>query len=429
MPTKSGLNFTSFGNWMKNYYINRGMLNELMYKSDSFFKTVQKLPATQNVQGNKIVYPVRYGRHPGASRDFSTAQTLAKTKTGAREAFIVDVDSDFAVARVDNKTIYASAGNMGAFVQAAKDEMDDALRGLSERRSSDLQSAGYSVRGQVGSIASNRLSITLKVPSDSVNFDIGDVLQFAASQNTGDARQTGASASDNLVTVAGVSRSNGVITLSSAMNASNNVAANDYIFRQGDFKADSLKGLQSWLPATAPIATDNHYGVNRSLDPDRLSGFRDTAVSGDSYSALVQDMAAKIMNLTSRGPDCVWINPLRFSQFSQELTSKIRYNNAPSTGTDGFSDLVIHTAAGALPVKISTWIPRDIVYVLRMETWCLYYLSARGKQFVDFIEGDEGYAISAYDDAGIELRAESYGAFGCFAPGCNGRINVAAKTL
>jgi len=427
--SKSGLIFTSFGNWLKNYYINRVMLDELMYKSDLFMKTIEKVPATQNVQGNKIVYPVRYGRHPGASRDFSTAQTLAKNKTGARESFVVDIDSDFAIARVDNKTIYASEGNMGAFVQAAKDEMDDALRGLSERRSSDLQGAGYSVRGQVGSIATNRTSITLKVPSDSVNFDIGDVLQFAAAQNTGDPRQTGATSSDNTVTISGVSRSDGVITLSAAMHASNAVVANDYIFRQGDFKADSLKGLQSWLPATAPASTDNHYGVNRSLDPDRLSGFRDTASSSDNYSGLIQDMAAKIMNLTSRGPDCIWINPLRFSQFAQELTSKIRYNNAPALGVDGFTDLVVHTAAGALPVKISTWIPRDIVYVLRMETWCLYYLSAKGKRFVDFIEGRDGYAVHSYDDAGLELRAESYGAFGCFAPGCNGRINVAAKTL
>ena len=323
---------------------------------------------------------------------------------------------------------------MGAFVKAAKDEMDDALRGLSQRRSSDIQGAGFSIRGQVDSINTARTEITLLMVSDSVNFDIGDVLQFAAATNTGDLRRTGSSASVTKATISGVSRSDGKLTLSAALDSGHTVAANDYVFREGDFKADSLKGLQAWLPSTAPSNTDNFFGVNRSLDPDRLSGFRDaTSGNTDSYSDIIQNSAAKILNLTSMGPDCIWINPLRYSSFVQQLTDKIRYNvntSADNTvGSDGFTSLIIHTAAGALPVKISTWVPRDAVYVLRMETWCLYYLSDKGKRFVDFIDGENGYAVHSYDDAGIELRAESYGAFGCFAPGCNARIDVSSVTL
>ena len=428
---RSGLNFSSFENWMKEYYINRGQLDQLMYKSDNFLKAVEKLPATQSVEGKQVVYAVRYGRHPAASRDFSVAQTLAKTKTGARERFVVDIDEDFAVARISNKTIYASEGNMGAFIKAAKDEMDDALRGLSQRRSSDIQGAGYSIKGRVGSIGNPRSTITLTNPSDSVNFDIGDVIQFAANQNSGSAKQVGSSASDTTATINKVNRTSGVITLSAVLNAA--VVNNDYIFRQGDFRADSLRGLQAWLPATAPSSNDSFFGVNRSLDPDRLSGHRlTTSGASASYSDIIQDAAARIMNLTSLGPDCVWINPLRYSSFVQQLTSKIRYNNVGMGGTvgaDGFSNLVVHTAAGSLPVKVSTWIPRDVIYVLRMETWCLYYLSDKGKRFVDFIDGENGYAVHSYDDAGIELRAESYGAFGCFAPGCNARINVSSISL
>ena len=110
---RSGLNFNSFENWLKEYYINRGKLDELMYKSDPFLKAVEKLPATQSVEGKQVVYPVRYGRHPAASRDFAVAQSLAKNKTGSRERFVVDIDEDFAVARISNKTIYASEGKYG----------------------------------------------------------------------------------------------------------------------------------------------------------------------------------------------------------------------------------------------------------------------------------------------------------------------------
>lgn len=438
MATLSGLNMTSFAKWLKNYYYSHNMLNALMYGPCPFFRTIQKLPATHRGVGDETVFPIRISRSSNQSKDFGTAQSLAKSSSGDREKFTVKYDSDFAVARISNKVIYASQGNLGAFIQAFKDEMNGELEAMSQRRCIALQGVGDSVLGKVKSLAAvtgdnTSKTVTLTNTNNDIHFEKGDNISFAASTNSGSLRQVGGTSTVTYGVVTKVGAS-GVLTVkagSGDFNAA--VKANDYIFRRGDFKETNLQGLEAWIPASAPGATDSFNGLNRSVHPTRLAGHIVDGTSSPDYEELVRKAATAIIRVTKGRPSAVWTNPLVYDKIVTQLASNKRYivTDGANKGMQGLTlqtgatGVTFNTSAGVLPLKISPWINSNRMWVLKEDSWAIIYLAKNGKKFIDFVDAEGGGVVkTSHDDAGIEVRAESYGAFGCFAPGCNAVIKL-----
>ena len=177
MALNTGL--LGFEKWLKEYYINQNMLDTLLYGRDPLFSSLQKLPATETVGGREIIVPIKVSRNPNASRDFATSQAAAKARTALRERFVIKTDEDYAVGRISNVVKYASSGKDGAFISAFKDEMNDAIQTLGQRRSEDIAGQGDSIRGQLLRLQTQLvviLALHLGTKSDIANFDIGMVL-------------------------------------------------------------------------------------------------------------------------------------------------------------------------------------------------------------------------------------------------------------
>ena len=412
----AGNTLTSASAYLKNWYINKGMLNTLMYERDPFLMRIKRLPAAQQVGGKKLIVPFRLGRSPSQSKDFTKAQAQAKARTGARATWELDIDHDFGLSRVNNQTIKASRNDRGAFIKVLKDEADLAISSLAQKRCVSLFAEKANVAGYVSARAAS--TITLSRDSQSVAFDINDTIEVRS--------PTGVVRAGGPWVIEKVNRGTGVLTLDKPAGSA--VAANDEIYKDGDYGQTALVGLPQWLPKSRTGLT-TFNGVDRSLDPERTAGFFKKMGASDTFDKVVRSVAAQINWLTGTNPTIAVMNPLVEDVVSQELTDKIRYDDAGKGAAGkvgvGIGGLSFKTSKGPIEVVSSSFCPTTDIYLLDESSIGLYYLPGDGNNFVDFEYSTSGSMfVDAYDSSGVEIRCSSYGNLGVSHPGTCGRIEL-----
>jgi hypothetical protein len=200
----------------------------------------------------------------GRSATFSTAQAN-KTNSQLKD-FVLTRAKDYSLASIDNETLEASKGNANAFLEAATTEIDGAIHSAARSLAVAMYGTGS---GKIGQIASGQATatITLTDIESITNFEKGMTLVVSTTDGGGVVKAGDA-------VVVGLDRDLGTVTFGAALNTYiATVAANDYIFVDGDYDA-KIKGLLAWLPSTAPGGGDNFFTVNRSSDASRLAGIR-----------------------------------------------------------------------------------------------------------------------------------------------------------
>ena len=416
-----GNTLVSASNYLKNWYINKGMLNRLMFERDPFLSRIKRLPASQQVGGKKLIVPFRLGRSPSQSKDFTKAQAQAKARTGARATWELDIDHDFGLSRVNNQTIKASRNERGAFVKILKDEADMAITSLQQKRCVALFASKANVAGTISARAAS--TFTLSRDSQSVAFDINDTLEVRS--------PTGVVRAGGPWVVEKVDYANGVLTLDKAAGSA--VAANDEIYKDGDYGQTALVGLPQWLPKVR-TGLGAFNGVDRSQNVLRTAGHYKKMSSADTFDKSVRSMAAQINWLTGVNPTIAVMNPLVEDVVSQELTAKIRYDDMGKGAADkvgvGIGGLSFKTSKGPIEVVSSSFCPVTDIYLLDEASIGLYYLPGEGNSFVDFEKSTSGSMfIDAYDAAGVEIRCSSYGNFCVSHPGTCGRIELESTKI
>jgi hypothetical protein len=155
--------------------------------------------------------------------------------------------------------------------------------------------------GSIGQITSGQTTtaITLATTTDVRNFEINMWIQAAADDGWQNNGQAGATAGvlTGQVQITSVDRINGILTAAAAWNSAGNIpniASNSYLFRAGNY-AQCIYGFDSWLPTTNPGSSDSFFGVNRSVDPLRLSGVKKT-VTGLSAREGLMTLAMEVFN-------------------------------------------------------------------------------------------------------------------------------------
>ncbi len=419
----SGLDYTKAEDWLFEYYVKNQRTKALMYETDPFLGNVSK----EQIYGKRAIINLKYTRNPNTSKKFNIAQTHARTGSSKRITFIHDYDEDFAVARVENKTIYASNSSQYAFVSLLKDEIDDALEALTERRADDIWANGKGNRGSVKSHTGK--VITLSDPTQVTNFDEGDKFEFYSNASSPVKKSAGAV---SVFTVSKVSRSRTKPQVTFEETLPTTLANGDDLYKQGDFGQQTMDGIQSLIVHELP-SNDSAFGGNdRSVAPERLSGVKGSIGASEDYAEHFRKLAVENRLLVGKVPDTLWINPIRENSFISELGDKVRYNTGDQgmgKGLVGFSGLEVVTPKGNMKVMSSIKVPENRAFGLNMDSFKVKYVSAPGKGFVDFISKDGSKEMLAYDDAGIEVRAESYGALICDAPGCNFVTDLSAKAI
>ena len=390
---------TTFAAALKQHYTNERIEN-MVYKDNPFLAMVAKY---EDFGGENLKLPIKYGIPQGRSATFSDAQAN-KTNTQLK-AFLLTRQADYSLASIANETIEASKGNANAFMEAATVEIDGAIESATRSLAIACFGDGSGAIGQVLATTSSVATFTLKQIDDVTNFEVGMQLKLNATK-------TGSSGTlSTAVTVDGINRDTGVITLS----ASASLTADHFIYQEGDYDA-KIKGLNAWVPSTAPASTDSFFGVNRSSDATRLGGIRFDGSSLPIEEALIGG-ASRVAREGGK-PDVCFMNYSNFADLEKALGSKVSYVDVKASPEIGFRGILVHGPRGPIKVIPDQNCPKDVAFMLQMDVWKLYSLGKAPK----ILDSDGLKFLRESTADAVEARIGYYAQVGCRAPGFNVRV-------
>lgn len=408
------LDTTALNAVLKTQYTQK-KVNLLTYKNNPFYAMCPK--RTDFVGANKVV-AIRNGAPQGrglGSAGFTAG--LANMSASVYNKFTVTRISDYAFGQVTTEAIRASKSDAGSLVEGLKTEVDGAIYTCMRSLAIGMFGNSGAARGRIASGQATP-TITLTNITDVTNFEVGMILNTSVADGTSGAKKAGT------VTLTGVDRVLGTLTASGNWSAGiGTVAANDYIFQNGDFEATKtgLSGLGAWIPLVAPVGGDNFFGLDRSSDVTRLSGIRDTSHAGGPIEETIIDVAALVVREGGM-PNKVIMNPLDVAKLVKALSTKVIYDRSKSFDEPDidFKSVAVQGPAGQLDVVGDINCPQGTGYMLQLDTWCLESLGA-----APGILDDDGNRIlrSATGDSYI-VRVGYYANMTCVAPGWNAVFSI-----
>lgn len=322
-------------------------------------------------------------------------------------------------------------------------EFDTGYKSLAQKIENRLFRAGTGVVGRVKgntTVASTTIYLTDK--ADVFNFQIGDVIRFAATD--GGALRVGGTAS-GIATVTGRSVQGSYITAGTAdLSAETGMTLGDYIYHDGDGADGStnvcVAGLEDWLPVTdrSTKLAASFFGLTRSTRPEDLGGvyIDGTSGNGDSNDILVNLLTE--VDRMGGDPDVVICPTDYFTDLTRLwLNMKIQWQNVMVSGRQG--DLVISKlypgiqafVAGRNVTIIPTRnCPSNRLYALTTDTWTVRHAGESLPMFANEITGGpmlrEATWISGQTDIEVESWLAGYANLGCERPGHNGVAKLPA---
>lgn len=407
------VNATTLAALLKTLYV--GQRTEVLSYDKSARPFFSMLKKRTDFSGSTMPLPILYDDVAGGTATFSTAQTnIASLKA---EAFDIDVVAMHTPARITTDALLRARDDKGTFLKMIKGEMDSAIRRQSNTIEASLFRSGSGAIGTSSTAAAATTELTLSSYNDIVNFYPNQVLVAAEDEDS--ALRSGS------LTVEGVNRDTGVITMTG--NLSDGIAAlasGDKLFQQGNYVAAGdrllVRGLDAWLPSTAPSGGDSFFGVDRSVDPTRLGGIRYSG-SGSSIEDSIVGAANRLGLEGSAKPDVCLLTFDSFRDLVGELGSKVQ-RDAGGMAKAGYNAVEIHGPRGPISCIPSTFCPGDVAYLLTSNTWEMISMLEPVHLF-----NFDGLKMERVSDAdALEIRIQSRIQLGCYNPGANARIDLSS---
>lgn len=407
------LDMTSFDAALKEHYTDDRVEN-MTYMDNPLYALIPKMEA---FGGRNLPVPIIYGDPQGRSKTFTNAQVRGLATSALVDSYVLTRNHDYSIGTIDNETLEASKGDPNAFMEAATTEIDGAIHALVRSIAINMYRTKAAYYAQVlaePTETSTTFNITVADPDDITNFEVGQMLVIWSAA-TGGTQRTSDGADDEW-SVAAVNRSTGVITLNGDYTSSGTIAANDYIFVEGD-RGLGYSGLEDWLPSTTPGATA-FFGVDRSVDPTRLGGLRLNAASLPIEEALIEGDA--LVAREGWPMDHFFMNHDTFGDLKKALGTKVQYVDLKANADISFRGVMVDGTRGPIKVIPDQNCPGNRIFGLRLSFWKLYTL---GKS-VRVIEADGLQMLRLAAADGVEVRYGFYGQLGCRGPGANINIQI-----
>ena len=414
------------------YTDDKEYMKDLVYKENPFLALVPKNESPDGFAGKYIPVPLEYGTPQGRSHSFSNAQSQ-QTAT-ALVSYFVYVIEDYQLVTITNLLMEQTKSNAGAFVDAAKLQMDGGFRNITNNIAFELFGDGTATRGTTTSSSTQNSTVVggtvlpLSNAQQIVQFEVGMLL--VASSTAG-----GAPSSDTVLITA-VDRAAGIVYgTASAGSLSGNWAIGSgaaYLSVSGDIPTGgasstssylALSGLAAWLPTTTPSSTDSFWGVNRSADPTRLAGCRFNAQSYTIEEGLTSALA--FLNREGGKPDLCIMDFASYASLVNALGAKVQYVQVNHDEVEvAFEGITFQSAYGRVTVLADRSCPPQTAYLLTMNTWKLRSLGKVPHILTYGMEGLEGLRVGNAD--ALEIRIGYYGNLICSAPGWNCVVSLSA---
>ncbi len=377
--------------------------------------------------------PLEYGTPQGRSHSFSNAQNQ-QTAT-ALVSYFVYVIQDYQLVTITNLLMEQTKSNAGAFVDAAKLQMDGGFRNITNNIAFELFGSGTATRGvsaststQAGTTAGGTV-LPLTNAQQIVNFEVGMLLVASATE--------GGAPSADTVLITAVDRSSGIVrgTASAATLSANWAIASSsaYLTVSGDLPSTgatntgsflALSGLAAWIPKTVPASNDNFWGVNRSTDPTRLAGIRYDASSFTIEEGMTNALA--MVNREGGKPELAIMDFASYAALVNALGAKVQYVQVNHDEVEvAFEGITFQSAYGKVTVLADRSCPPQTCYLLTLSTWKLRSLGKVPHILTYGMEGLEGLRVGNAD--ALEIRIGYYGNLVCSAPGWNAVVTLSAS--
>ncbi len=402
------LDLTTFQAALKTLYPDK-KINDMVYKNNPLMAMMNK---NEKFYGENQKEPLIYGNPQSRSATIANAITQQSTNSSRLKAFLLTRAKDYATAQIDNETLKASESDQGAFLRAATLEIDGALNSAARSLAIAMYRTGSGSIGQVANSSFATVTLTLTVPDDVTNFEVGQTLVTSTADG-------GGSVKSGTLVIVGVNRSIGTLTMSGNLSTGiASIAQNDYIFAQGDYDL-KVKGLQAWLPYGGPSAS-LFFGVDRTADSTRLGG-----IYQDGSAKPVEEALIDLLVLIGReggAPDHIFMNFAKYGDLEKALGSKVQYVNvhAPEMPEIGFQGIKVQGPRGTCVVIPDQNCPSAYAFALQMNTWTLHSLG-RAPQLFD-TDGLNMLRNPTTDS--LDVRIYYYAQVGCRAPGWNGQVKL-----
>lgn len=414
------LDEVSFAAGLKTLYPGEA-IKDMVYKKNPFFALV---PKDETFFGDSSKEPIIFGNPQNRSASFAQANVI--NSTTLIKAFLLTRVQNYSMAAIANETMLASESDKGAFLKAAKVEIDGALHALSRAIASQLYRSGTGSLSQLSASAvvnSASTEVLLAVQDDITYFEDNMPVAFSATDGgtirTGTAflvsidRQTGAF-------LASATPNGAPAALSSLVSG---VSPGDFMYSAaGDLNA-VVSGLRAWLPGSA-VTNTPFFGVDRSRDKSRLAGMNFDGSAESIEEALID--GAAFLAREGATPDHCFVSYKDFRNLEKALGSKlqvIQYTNVkvdePKV-TVGFTGMQIMGPSGPIKVVPDQNCPAGSAFMLQMDTWKLKSLG----ECVRLFDGDGLTMIRDPNGDNLLVRCFSYAQLSCRAPGWNGVITL-----
>lgn len=353
-----------------------------------------KVPKEDGFVGDSFVYAVRYGNPQGVSGTFADARTGVKSSKGVQPRAYRT--AKFGCITIDGEAARAAQGtSKGAFMSLVTMETDRILEEVGDSLAFDFYRNTSGLRGRVASLSGNIL--TLAEAEDARNFKEGMTV-------IADDTITGASPRTGSTYVTATDEDAGTVTVNDATAITGTIQVNDYLFRKGD-PGTCIEGLETCTPLTAPVyLSDSWRGVDRGVNPSRLSGSRLDDTSLNAEVALGR-LAVKISKLgRSHNVDEAFLNPTHFFNAAQRLNAKVEYDDGGGTANYGFQHMIIHTAAGSIKVYSDPDCPMNRGRVTRDGSQYIKHMGG----LPHIIDADGNTTLRMSDENSLETRVEAF---------------------
>ena len=315
---------------LKTYYKKEGIQN-LLFRNSPLLKKMNK----ERVEGKEQRFAAMYSRGGAAGGDFTAAKTQASTVAKTAE-FSVEPGQLFSVYTMNAKEVAASRSNAGAYMKIGGAKMFAASESFRKTLAAALYGSGY---GEICAVPDGGWTFNgttakaVTLPEDAVmKIDVGSKLVVKATKTTA---ETSAAVTLTVNSINGTSVN---VTPSGSATPS----AGYIVCLAGSMNSSSPLlpvGLDGWLPvykkrtgdSWASFIDDLFFGVDRSVNPDRLAGaFYDATGASETKTSAVTKLIKKLRRQGSLC-DMIVMNDDDFLEFSNEIQSTNTYFTATST--------------------------------------------------------------------------------------------------
>ena len=418
---------TTFAYGLKTVY-DTGKVLSTVYQDNP---ALARMPKSTKFPGAEFDYSVRYAPISGRSEQYQTAKANRAGTKGVK--FRLTRAHDYANGSITIETILASEDDIGALQAVTETEAEGAMEAMSRIMGITVYGDGSGVMGTVESPGAST-TLTLESADDITNFEVGQNIVFAADADSA-LRDSG-----EALEIEAINRSAGTMTVSANVTTIASIADGDSIFIEGDYATaedrNKMVGFDGWNPATAPSAAESFFGVDRSVDVERLSGHRYTSTTDPGLSTYeaIQLVASRIAR-SGQKCDTAYMGFDRFRGLVNSAESRVIYNKDPVTtkvlnskgkmvAELGFEAVTVHGPKGPITVVPDQNCGEETIYVQKLDSWELKSIGEAPRWLVQGQSGRYRAEENASDDdPSVEFKLAYFGNVRCKLPVANGRYD------